>query len=110
MGAMEIISKRDGRSAAEPPSMRGTQVAMVEGDWVFDGWGGKAKVMAMERMSLESEILTAEDIAQGFGLWEEEGFVYLTRHGETVATFSASAATKEAIREEIARQYLAGGV
>jgi len=57
---------------------------------------------------LESEILTPIDVADGFGLWEDEDFVYLTRHGEIVATFSAGAATKQSIQEEIARQSLAG--
>lgn len=59
-------------------------------------------------LPLDGGILTAIDVAEGFGLWEDEDFVYLTRHGEIVATFSAGAATKQSIQEEIARQSLAG--
>ncbi len=61
-------------------------------------------------LPLGSRILTPMDFAQGFGLWEDEDFVYLTRHAEVVATFSAGAATKQSIQEEIARQSLAGDV
>ena len=59
---------------------------------------------------LDSGILTPMDVAEGFGLWEDEDFVYLTWHGETVATFSTAGATKRLIQEEIARQSVAGGV
>ena len=61
-------------------------------------------------LPLDSGILTPMDVAEGFRLWEDEDFIYLTRHGETVATFSTAGATKRLIQEEIARQYLAGGV
>ena len=59
-------------------------------------------------LPLQSGILTPIDVAEGFGLWEDEDFVYLTRHGEVVATFSAGGATKQSIEEEILRQSLAG--
>lgn len=61
-------------------------------------------------LPLDSGILTPMDVAEGFRLWEDEDFIYLTRHGETVATFSTAGATKRLIQEEIVRQYLAGGV
>jgi len=59
-------------------------------------------------LPLDSGILTPTDVAEGFELWEDEDFVYLTRHGEIVATFSAGGATKQSIQEEIARQSLSG--
>jgi len=58
---------------------------------------------------LDCGILTPVDVAEGFGLWEDEDFLYLTRHGEVVATFSRSGASRESIQEEILRQSLAGG-
>jgi len=61
-------------------------------------------------LRLDSGILTPTDVAEGFRLWEEEDFIYLTRHGETVATFSTAGATKQSIQEEITRQSVAGGV
>ena len=60
-------------------------------------------------LPLDLGILTAIDVAGGFGLWEDEDFVYLRRHGEIVAIFSAARATKESIREEILRQSLHKG-
>ena len=44
------------------------------------------------------------DVAEGFDLWEDEDSVYLTRHGETVATFSTAGATKQSVQEETLRQ------
>ena len=55
---------------------------------------------------LESEILTPIDVAQGFALWEDEDFVYLTRHAKIVGVFSTAGATKQSIQERIARQSL----
>ena len=57
---------------------------------------------------LDCGILTPVDVAEGFGLWEDEDFVYITRHGEVVATLFARWATRESIQEEILRQSLAG--
>jgi|GEM_PF-5204220 len=61
-------------------------------------------------LPLDSGILSSMDVAEGFALSEDEDFVYLTRHAKIVAIFSAGAATKRLIQEEIVRQYLAGGV
>lgn len=63
----------------------------------------------MWHVPLSCGILTPVDVAQGFGLWEDEEWVYLTRQGEVVATWSAAGATKKSIQEEILRQSLAGG-
>lgn len=63
----------------------------------------------MWNVPLNCGVLTPIDVAEGFGLWEDEDCVYLTRHGETVATFSAAGATKESIQEEILRQSLKKG-
>jgi len=57
-------------------------------------------------VALDCGILTPVDVAEGFGLWEDEDFLYITRHGEVVATFLARGATKESIQEEILRQAL----
>jgi len=60
-------------------------------------------------LPLDRGILTPIDVADGFGLWEDEDFLYLKRYGEIVATFSAAGATKQSIQEEILRQSLKKG-
>lgn len=52
-------------------------------------------------LPLDSGILTPMDVAEGFRLWEDEDFIYLTWHDETVATWFAAGVTKESVQEEI---------
>lgn len=53
-------------------------------------------------MPLDGGILTAEHLAEGFRLWEDEDFVYLTRRGKLIAVFSAIGVTKEALQDKLA--------
>jgi len=49
-------------------------------------------------------VLTAQEEAQGFSLHEDEDFVFVLRYGELLAAFSAHGATRESLREFLARE------
>jgi hypothetical protein len=60
----------------------------------------QAKEIAMPAIS---EPLTPEQREAGFQVEDDEDFVYLKREGETLATWLATRATAQAVRDEADR-------
>ena len=60
----------------------------------------QAKGVAMPALS---ELLTPEQREAGFQVEDDEDFVYLKREGETLATWLATRATAQAVRDEADR-------
>jgi len=45
------------------------------------------------------DLLTNEDRAAGFSLWEDDHCVYVLQYGHQVAVFSSSGMTRESLRD-----------